>query len=73
MPDRLHRSVASHSSTSGVCPQESDISSVPSELGGRGDKQNEADAPPPDPERPELHDSDEDSEYEAMRRCPCGS
>jgi hypothetical protein len=45
--------------------QESDVSSVPSER-GRGTKQDEAASP--DPERPELNPSDEDSEYEAMRR-----
>lgn len=38
---------------------------MPSER-GRGTKQDEAASP--DPERPELNPSDEDSEYEAMRR-----
>ena len=41
---------------------------MPSERGARGAKQDGAATP--DPERPELNPSDEDSEYEAMRRWP---
>ena len=59
----------SDASLSGSDSEESELSSVPSERGGRGQKDGQEWEAPKDPDRPELHDSDEDSEYEAMRRC----
>lgn len=58
----------SDASLSGSDTDESDLSSVPSERGDKEKAVQEWDVPK-DLDRPELGDSDEDSEYEAMRRC----
>lgn len=60
----------SDASLSGSDTDESELSSAPSEGGGKGKADKEWEAPK-DLDRPELGDSDEDSEYEAMRRCGC--